>query len=146
MSYQTWVVAPEGCARYSDYSLCAESRGGIFNLSQSSTWNYVGLYQFGIEGNLGYSGNAYFGYDTVILGQNGPNLTNTTVGAFATSEFWLGNLGLNPKSTNWTDYNDPVPSYMTSLRQQKLIPSISFGYTAGAVYRMYNTAHTTMHD
>lgn len=47
----------------------------------------------------------------------------------------MGNFGLNPKPTNWTSYEDSAPSYMTQLKEQNLIPSVSFGYTAGAQYR-----------
>lgn len=138
MSYQTWVVAPQGCTSSTNYDSCATSRGEIFNLSQSTTWDYVGLYSLWIEQNLGYGGNAYYGYDTVTLGglgEGGTTLLNTTVGAFALTDFYLGNFGLNPKPTNWTSYEDAAPSYMTQLKGQNLIPSVSFGYTAGAQYR-----------
>ncbi|GAB7349941.1 hypothetical protein MBLNU459_g0638t1 [Dothideomycetes sp. NU459] len=138
MSYQTWVVAPQGCLGASNINDCTSSRGEIFNLSQSTTWDYVGLYSLWIEQNLGYGGNAYFGYDVVglgNLGEGGPTLPNTTVGAFAVTDFYVGNFGLNPKPTNWSSYEDSAPSYMTQLKEQKLIPSVSFGYTAGAPYR-----------
>jgi hypothetical protein len=47
----------------------------------------------------------------------------------------LGVFGLGPQPTNFSDYNDPKPSYMWSLKNQSLIPSLSFGYSAGAPYR-----------
>lgn len=46
----------------------------------------------------------------------------------------LGVLGLGPKPTNFSDFNDPQPSFMHSLRNQSLIPSLSCGYYAGASY------------
>lgn len=79
-----------------------------------------------------------YGYDVVSLGglgEGGPTLKNSTVGAVAVNDFYLGVFGLNPKPTNWTSYDDPAPSYMTQLKEQKLVPSVSFGYTAGAPYR-----------
>ncbi|KAI5265647.1 acid protease [Aureobasidium subglaciale] len=134
-SYQTWVVGPEGCSAYSNYNDCVESRGEVFNLSQSSSWTQVGTYEFGIEQNLGLAGNAYFGYDSIVLDDSAQTtVQSTTVGAFAVSEFWLGNLGLNPKPTNWSD-NTQGFSLMTKLKNESRIPSISFGYTAGAPYR-----------
>ena len=47
----------------------------------------------------------------------------------------LGVFGLGQKPTNFSDYNDPQSSYMWSLKNQSLIPSLSFGYSAGAPYR-----------
>ncbi|KAK6001440.1 hypothetical protein QM012_002771 [Aureobasidium pullulans] len=134
-SFQTLVVAPEGCSAYSNYNDCVNSRGQVFNLSQSSNWSYVGLFEFGIEQDLNLVGNAYYGYDSIILDDsNRTTVDGATVGAFAVSDFWLGSLGLNPKPTNWSDTSHGV-SLMTKLKGQDAIPSISFGYTAGAPYR-----------
>lgn len=44
-------------------------------------------------------------------------------------------LGLNPWPTNFTDLNDPQPSYLTLLKKQGDIPSLSYSYSAGAQYR-----------
>ncbi|KAG9847458.1 acid protease, partial [Aureobasidium melanogenum] len=134
-SFQTLVVAPEGCSAYSNYNDCVNSRGQVFNLSQSTNWSYVGLFEFGIEQNLNLVGNAYYGYDRIVLDDsNHTTVEGATVGAFAVSDFWLGSLGLNPKPTNWSDTSYGV-SLMTKLKGQDAIPSISFGYTAGAPYR-----------
>lgn len=142
MSYNTWVIAPEGCpytANSSDWKACYESRGHLFNSNQSSTWDYRGLYSLWIEQNLGYEGNAHFADDTVGLGLAGsglPTLDNMTVGSLAVYDFYLGVFGLNPKPTNWTTFTDSTPSFMTTLKQNKQIPSVSFGFTGGAPYRM----------
>ena len=137
MSYQTWTVHPRGCQGV-NISDCEASRGGFLTTNQSSTWDDVGLYAFEIETNLGMTGNGYFGYDVVGLGgigEQGPTLQNTTVGNFAVTDYWIGYFGLNPKPTNWTSFENGATSYMTQLKQQSLIPSVSFGYTAGAPYR-----------
>jgi len=47
----------------------------------------------------------------------------------------LGIFGLGPKPTNFSDFNQPQPSYLWSLKNQSLIPSLSFGYSAGAPYQ-----------
>jgi hypothetical protein len=47
----------------------------------------------------------------------------------------FGVLGLGPKPTNFTDADVPQPSLMWSLKNQSMIPSMSFGFTAGAYYR-----------
>ena len=137
-SYQTWAVLPQGCQAAASQSSCAQVRGWLYNESASSTFDKVGLYDLYTEQNLGYTGDAVYGYDTVGLGgegENGPTILNTTVGGFAVEDFYLGIFGINPKPTNFTSFNEPSPSYMTRLKEQNYIPSISAGYTAGAQYR-----------
>ena len=137
-SYQTWVVLPQGCNAASSQSECIASRGGIYDNSTSTTFTYQGLYDLSVARNLGYNGNAIYGFDTVGLGmegEGGPSLLHTTVGALAVEDFYLGIFGINPKPTNWSNYDEGSPSYMTLLKQQNYIPSVSFGYTAGAKYR-----------
>lgn len=140
--YQTWVVVPQGCTA-SDPSNCATLRGNEFMLGQSNSWkrNNVtanGTFTLGLETNLGYTGNGEFGYDTVALGwqgSGGPSLEQQIVAGIATPEFYLGIFGLNPRPTNFTNFNDPVPSYMSTLKQRSMIPSLSWSYTAGNQYR-----------
>ena len=142
-SYQTWVVVPQGCTS-SDPPDCANLRGNEFVPSQSDSWkqNNVtanGTFSLGIETNLGYTGNGEFGYDTVTLGwqgSGGPSLEQQIVAGIATPEFYLGIFGLNPRPTNFTNFNDPVPSYMSTLKQKSMIPSLSWSYTAGNQYRL----------
>lgn len=142
-SYQTLVVAPEGCTS-SDPPDCSSSRGGEFVSSLSSTWSINnitanGTFTLELEGNLGYSGNGDYGFDTVGMSWQGsgtPSLEQQIVGKIATKEFYLGIFGLDPKRTNFTNFNDPVPSYMATLKERNIIPSISWGYTAGNQYRL----------
>ncbi|KAL2349943.1 peptidase aspartic [Cryomyces antarcticus] len=138
-SQQTWVVLPEGCQSTTNPSSCADARGWDYKINQSSTWETIGLYSLWIERNLGYTGNAQYGYDTVGLGgvgEGGPTLKNMTVGGLAVNDFYLGIFGVNPKPTNFTSFAEGSPSYITTLRDQNLIPSVSFGYIAGARYRL----------
>ena len=140
--FQTWAVLPQGCIA-SDPPACATLRGGQFVPSQSSTWNYSnasmnGTFTLGLETNLGYSGNGDYGYDTVVLGyqgSNGPSLPQQTIAGIATKEFYLGVFGLNPRSTNFSTLDDPIPSYMATLKNRSIIPSLSWAYTAGNQYR-----------
>jgi len=46
----------------------------------------------------------------------------------------LGVVGLSPELTNLADFNDTQSGLLWSLRNQSLVPSLSYGYTAGAVY------------
>jgi hypothetical protein len=110
----------------------------------------------GLEDNLNYTGNGEYGFDTVglqIQNSGGPTLNHQVVAGKAskpllfvslhcpnwnlgivTKDFMFGVFGLGPKPTNFSDFNDPQPSFMWSLRNQSIIPSASYGYSPGAAY------------
>lgn len=118
---------------------CDNGRGILFNPNSSSTWSQYGFYALGAENNLGATGSARYGNDTVglgIQGSGGPSLPNQIVGAFSVDDFYLGFIGVNPASTNFTLQEQGEASYMTTLKNRNLIPSLSFGYTAGNKYRL----------
>lgn len=145
-------------------SNCASSRGSLFSLNSSSTWDNIGDYGANADGvglgaSLGYKQYADFGLDTVGLGlvngTDGPVLKSQIVGGIATvspiylyipslleflkrvsDELCRGIFGLNPQPLNFTSIgNSSAPSYFQSLRDEDLIPSLSWSYTAGAKYR-----------
>ncbi|KAH7363823.1 aspartic peptidase domain-containing protein [Rhexocercosporidium sp. MPI-PUGE-AT-0058] len=141
-SNQPLVVLPQGC--YSDdTSDCANSRGGLFQTNSSSTWtqNNVtaeGVFSLAIENNVGLSGEASYGTDTVAVGYVGsgaPALDGQNVGGITTKTLFMGVFGVNPAATNFSASSKPVQSYMANLKAQKQIPSLSYGYTAGNKYR-----------
>ncbi|PSN71947.1 acid protease [Corynespora cassiicola Philippines] len=148
-SQQTWAVHNSAClvnvtdvatgtTKLENDPNCFDSRGRTYNITASDSWTDIGFFQLWTEKNLGLVGNGQYGYDTVGLGlpgEEGPTLKNTTVGTLITPNFWLGHFGLNPKPTNFSAFTEPSPSYMTYLFEQKHIPSVSFGYTAGQQYR-----------
>jgi hypothetical protein len=112
----------------------------LFNTSASSTWTFNNYYELLLELNLGYTGSGEFEFDKVGIGwqgSGGPVLEHQVVGGIATEDFWLGSFGLTPRPTNFTDFNDPQPSFMETLKNKSLIPSLSWAYTAGAAYRRY---------
>jgi hypothetical protein len=126
---------------------CAVSRGQLFSYNDSSTWDDMGVYYIngdgvGLEANLGYSQTAEFGLETLgiglVGGSSGPTLDNQTVAGFVTSSpFYLGIFGLNNQPVNYSTYeNYSVPSFITTLKSENIIPSISWSYTAGAKYRL----------
>jgi hypothetical protein len=149
-SQQIWVINRQACiqnitdssgkiVQYNQLNTdCETTRGRLYNQTTSSSWHQKGYYRLWIEKWLGLEGNGLFGWDEVGLGlpgEEGPSLQSTIVGTLVTSNFWMGHLGLHPKPTNFSAFEDPVPSFMTGLFTQKSIPSLSFGYTAGAQYR-----------
>ncbi|KAK4120755.1 acid protease [Parathielavia appendiculata] len=122
---------------------CAVARGGLFNHSDSSSWQDVGLYGInqngvGLEANLGYEQRVQFGFERLGIGLTGPALDNQTVGGIATPEpFYLGIFGINNQPLNFSSLrNHSTPSFFTSLKDQNKIPSLSWSYTAGAKYRL----------
>lgn len=143
-STQTWAVATEGCGS-GDPTTCAKLRGGIYDYKGSSSWvsnlanTSSNIYVLGLEDDLGYVGNGRYGFDDVTLGfqgSGGPSLKNQTVAGIAAKEFFLGSFGLKPRPSNFTGYNQAIPSFMENLRTESKIPSLSWGYTAGNQYRM----------
>ncbi|KAI3321647.1 acid protease [Xylariaceae sp. AK1471] len=147
-SPESFVVLSEyGCTTAAGLATvpanCAVSRGNLFNTNESSTWHELGDFGInqngvGLEANLGYSQNASFGLETLGLGLTGPSLENQTVAGIASAEpLYLGLFGLNNQPVNFTSVgNFSSPSFVTTLKDQGIIPSVSWSYTAGAKYRL----------
>lgn len=140
----TWVVAPTGCGSTSPVN-CTGARGGAYDSTKSSSWNVNALYALAAETNLGdpYSGDneiGDYGYDTIgIPGQSGVadiSVDHQVIAAITPDTYYLGNLGLSSQNITFSaGASDTSPSLLGSLRNENLIPSLSFGYTAGASYR-----------
>lgn len=133
----TWLVLPEGCGDLSA-SDCSDSHGGLFKRNTSSTWDEFGSYQLStyLEERVGLNGDGLYGFDKIGLGWSGdglPSLDNQSIAGIIAKDFWVGSLSLNPRPINFTDFNNPIPSFMTNLRNMtEPIPSLSWSYTAGS--------------
>ena len=143
-SSATWLVLPDGCAGVGDATAiqnCQDNRGGVFTTNQSSTWQRKGYFSLSTEDSLGVSASAEFGNDTITLGfmgSGGPTLQNQVIGAYAAApngQLFLGEFGVNPQPTNFSTIENGQASFLTSLKDQGMISSLSVGYTAGAPYR-----------
>ncbi|KAK5122236.1 hypothetical protein LTR85_004146 [Meristemomyces frigidus] len=141
-----WVVIPQGCTEVNaNVSDCADERGYTFSSNLSTSWSTERLANGGLfeldtyeEGQLGLTSNAYYGFDTVQLGLDGsgaPTLRDQLVAGFATNDFWLGSLGLSPVPFNFTSLDNRIPSTLSTLKNQSIINSTSWAYTAGAAYK-----------
>lgn len=133
-----YIIVPEGCTNSKNDS-CASARGGLYNPKVSSTWQEKGWYTTTAEATLGYSNKGEYGFDTVALGyqgSGGPSLGNQIVAGIATDDFYIGLFGLLPKPFNFTNHDNPYPSYLQTLKDADEIPSLSWAYTAGARYRV----------
>jgi hypothetical protein len=134
-SSETWVIIEAGCP--ASVPSCPSSRGGIFNPNASSTWHYKNTYYLLIEENLGIDRGGEFGNETIGLGlqgTNGPTLDTQILGGIAAQEYWLGEFGVNPKPINFTTLDEGQASFISTLKEKNMIPSLSFGYTAGNPY------------
>lgn len=91
------------------------------------------------ESYLGIVSNGQYGLDTVGLGvdeTSGLTSNQNVVAGILTEPFYLGQIGL--KDSNITSVNGTA-SFMAQLKNGKMIPSLSYGYTAGAIYRKSHT-------
>ena len=139
----TWVVEPGGCGPSYPVN-CTGARGGAYDSAKSSTWHSNALYSLAAEANLGnpYSATSQigdFGYDTIGLpGQSGVanvSLDHQVVAGIKTNTYYLGNLGLSSQNITFgTGNSNTSPSFLGALKNENSIPSLSFGYTAGASY------------
>ena len=137
---EIWTVIPLGCGSL-DPSNCTQGRGGTFDVSKSSSWISKAAYALQAESNLGYtknSDNGNYGFDTIGVGKPGAgnvSVDGQVVAGLATKDFYLGNLGLASRSISFNSDTDAKPSFLSSLRNRSLIPSLAYSFTAGASYR-----------
>ena len=47
---------------------------------------------------------------------------------------WLGRLGMDVKPLNFSGFDTPQRTMIVTLKEEKYISSLSYGYTAGAYY------------
>ncbi|MCJ1384348.1 hypothetical protein MMC17_007464 [Xylographa soralifera] len=135
---QPWVVVPAGCTQ-EDPQSCGSSRGGLFYSNESTTWDDAGLYALDTELNLGYNGNGDFGFDTITLGYPGsgvPVVEHQILAGIAAKDFYIATWGIAPRPTNLTELWNSTESLISTLKRSHQIPSLSYGYTAGAKYRL----------
>lgn len=137
----------EGGCIATDPSTCPQTRGGLVNINASSTWQDQGIYGLGLEPKIQDYSDEYdsgdFGFDTVGLGAAGEasdDFGGQVIAALATKDYDVGFLGVTDHPTNFTAFDDPHPSYLSTLKAQGKIPSLSFAYSAGAKYRMGSPA------
>ena len=139
--YEAWVVDPQGCPEEYQGN-CAHNRGGIVEVENSTSWSYIDVTTLALQTNLEYEGNGKFGYDEVTLGYptSGGVSMRGILASIASPDFWLGQMGFDPAPSNFTNLNNPQPSFMWNLVNQAIIPSTSWSYTAGAAYSMCRTS------
>lgn len=136
---ETWIISPDGCVP-TDAANCTEARGGVFQSSQSSEYDEKMIVKLEAEKNLGMDGefhNGKYFLDTLQIGQagkDGVSVDRQLVAELAVKDFFLGNIGLASRPRIFED-GTQATGLLTSLQKLDLIPSLSYGLTAGASYR-----------
>lgn len=83
--------------------------------------------------------NGTFGYEKLGIQGKGANVSvdHQVIASIKTNKFFVGSLGLSDQPVTYPDGSETSPSLLTSLKSENLIPSLSYGYTAGAFYRKH---------
>lgn len=131
LSQETWLIGPASC---DGTVACQEARGGLFYSNESSTFQELGFYVLGYDPELGNSQFGYYGLDTISLNDDAFE-DDQIIALLNTSGVWLGQMGLGVQQTRINGSQNRLP-LLSSLVQSGSIPSNSYGYTAGAAYRL----------
>ncbi|OAP65739.1 hypothetical protein AYL99_01711 [Fonsecaea erecta] len=132
LSQETWVVGPAGC---DGTSICENKRGGLFSANESSSFKVRGFYELNFDPQLGGSGYGYYGLDTLSL-NDAISVPDQIVSVVNSTDYWVGTLGLGVQQTRFSGSEAISPLLSSLIQKRNDIPSRSYGYTAGAVYRL----------
>jgi hypothetical protein len=155
---ESWVPLAQTCSRLPSSLHCGQSRGSDslvpsngFHPGKSTSWNLLGIY--GLSGissliTKNYTAPGFYGRDTIVIGTSAPETLPHQLLAGTTdfTDFWLGTLGLGIKSKNFIIGPPKILSLVSYMKASNLIPSLSFGYRAGAAYRMSQNYVLVKHE
>ncbi|KAK6358118.1 hypothetical protein TWF730_007473 [Orbilia blumenaviensis] len=133
---ETWVVSAEACLNI-PAEQCHDPRGQTYNVNSSSSWNDQGFFKTDLAKDLGYNAIGNYGLDRVGITNQDSGITfnDQVVVSIDSDEWYLGLFGLGTQPTNFSDFNNPQQSFLTTMYNEGLIPSLSWGYQTGAIYR-----------
>lgn len=130
------IILPRGCDK-SRSSNCEATRGELFYKNASTSWEDVAIHALDLESDLDDSGSGGLGFDTHSLipaGSAALSITGQVVSSSVTEHFYRGTWGINPRPANLPNFTSPLESLLLTLKKNNFIPSLSYGYTAGADY------------
>jgi Eukaryotic aspartyl protease len=126
------VIGPGGC----DGTItCQTTRGGVFYSNLSTTFQDYGFYELGSDPDLAGSQYGYYGLDTLAL-DDGVSEPEQIIAIINTTDSLLGQLGLGVQQTRLNGSENVLPFLSSLVQNDSFIPSHSYGYTAGASYRL----------
>ncbi|CRG88988.1 hypothetical protein PISL3812_06023 [Talaromyces islandicus] len=123
-----------------DTSDCSSQRGGLFESDNSTTWKPYGFREASFNGIGLATLYADYGSDYVTFNFNvdedtGPSNISSSVGTFNSTVSWIGSFGLGLYRSELSNLS--LPTFMESIWDNRsAAPSCSYGYTAGAYYRL----------
>ncbi|KAI1329715.1 aspartic peptidase domain-containing protein [Xylariaceae sp. FL0255] len=129
---EVWVIDDGGC----DGAICDAARGGVYNTSASSSWASMGEWQLGLKA-IGIEANGDYAMETVVIYDSvkrwQTSLQKLLVAAINTTTPYTGffGLGMTPGNFNGTVAASPIADI---VERSGIIPSHSYGFTAGAYY------------
>jgi Eukaryotic aspartyl protease len=132
LGQETWVIGPSGC---DGTTVCENKRGGLFSANESSSFRSRGDYELNFDPQLGNGGVGYYGLDTVSL-DDADSVGGQIIAVVNSTDYWIGSLGLGVQQSRFSDSEDLSPLLSSLIEKGNEIPSRSYGYTAGAFYRM----------
>jgi hypothetical protein len=144
-SGEAYIPIADGCSEDNSTD-CGALRGAYdfngrpsngFVANASSSWHELGIYDMDIRPELGFNANALYGRDNLgfmIENSGGARLPNQVIAAVTEPDVYVGMLGLGLKAANFSELESPQPSMIQSMKDEGNIPSLSYGYTAGAYY------------
>ena len=126
------MIGPGGC---DGTATCQSARGGLFNSGESTTFQDYGFYELGSDPDLGTSQFGYYGLDTLAL-DDSVSEPEQILAIINTTDSLLGQLGLGVQQTRLNGSENVLPFLSSLVQNNSVIPSHSYGYTAGASYRL----------
>lgn len=93
-----------------------------------------------VDSQLGNNGYGWYGLDNMTLGSTGVTVSQTVIGQFNGSgpltgtQYMLGMFGLGVTTAQFAN-DSPLPLINALVEVNGVIPSHSYGFTAGAKYR-----------
>ncbi|KAK8106210.1 eukaryotic aspartyl protease family protein [Apiospora kogelbergensis] len=128
---ELWVVESSGC---DSTNVCKTARGNVFDIGASKSWGPMGQYQLGphnLAGNGDYAMETVMVYDSVRKLQT--PLQKQIVAGINDTQYFTGFLGLGITPGKFQDAVVLSP-LANMVEQLGVVPSHSYGYTAGAYY------------
>ncbi|KAE8353845.1 aspartic peptidase domain-containing protein [Aspergillus coremiiformis] len=129
----TWVLAGSACDN-SPVVECFKKRGGLYWTSESTTWNSQGQQPSSRDPSV----QATYGSDTIYVDYIPVNESPVVISD--DTDTWIGLLGLGVSRSGHDIDTHINPSLMEiAYVNDSFVPSSSYGYTAGAHYRLKGT-------
>ena len=116
-----------------------DGRGGVFDYHISETWHTLGAgaYELGMN-HIGVRRNGDYGLDTIAIvdttTSSATSIDDVLIAAVNATEYYQGYIGLGvTQGSIESNVTNPLITQLAEING--MIPSHSYGYTAGAYYR-----------